>query len=93
MENAAINKLIADSFEKDGKLLTPAELADKADISRQKAQGHLVSYRKSLTTLFVMPNGRIRTSDGQIVWLRNSRGSMVLATHKNKEPEGHVISG
>lgn len=93
MEAPAIRTKLSEAFEKDGKLMTAKELAEVTDLTPQQAQGHVVAFRKTLTQLFVTEKGFLRTADGQVVWLRNSRGSMVLARHSESDREGHVISG
>lgn len=59
-----------------------------------RAQGMIASYTKDkVQRLIVLPDGKIRTWDGEVIWNQNSKGSLVLACFRKDKTLGNVISG
>lgn len=70
------------------------ELAEKTGLSPSTSQAYLANYAAyDLRTLIVLPNGKVRTKGGELVWYRNTRGSLVEACFKEDPTLGKIILG
>lgn len=88
-----IQDIIAHKHRETGKILNSAELAGIIETSKQAASGHLTVYKKQIPVIYVTPRGELRTDDGELVWYRNTRGSLVVAKWNDDKNLGKFIDG
>lgn len=88
-----IEDVIESHLLKHKKLPTAKELADKIGGTGQQAQAHLMQASKAMIKMHVLPNGKLYTSEGEMIWYRNSRGSLVQACFRDMGDLGKVIDG
>lgn len=58
----------------------------------KKIQPFLMQYIKALPKLIVLPTGHIRDSEGNHVWYRNTRGSLLPARYQEDASVGNHIT-
>lgn len=88
-----VEDIIEHHLATNKRLPTAKELAAKIETTAPVAQGFITQFSRAMTKFHVLPNGKVYTTEGEIVWHRNSRGSLVQACYRDGGTLGHIIDG
>lgn len=79
-------------LKKKKRLPSSKELEELAGVKHQQARALLSDFRKTITHLVVLPDGKVFSEDGKPVWVRLTTGSMSLARYKEDAQLGKMIT-
>lgn len=79
-------------LKKKKRLPSSKELEDLAGVKHQQARALISDFKKTLTHLIVLPDGKVFSEEGKPVWVRLTTGSMSLARYKEDAQLGKMIT-